>query len=163
MLYYAKQAATAILVHTPASLEEPADAPPKKSAPVGGTGLFGKKLRAAVDKLETARQIGQNQDAMFLLAQMNFVGHCLVWLGWVSWLTVYSTEIGRIPEIIPLRSRGTKSWQICLEILRRKVWLGSCMLLASRELYRGTKQRYCQGNSYPYPRCCHQVFDIDRM
>lgn len=65
-----------ILVHSPASLEEPVDAPPQKSAPpppVGGTGLFGKKLRSAVDKLEAAREIGKNYDAMFLLAQMNFV------------------------------------------------------------------------------------------
>lgn len=75
-VYYAKQAATVILVHSPASLEEPADAPPPppKSAPVGGTGLFGKKLRSAVDKLEAAREIGGSYDAMFLLAQMNFVG-----------------------------------------------------------------------------------------
>lgn len=75
-VYYAKQAATVILVHNPESLEEPADAPPPpaKSAPVGGTGLFGKKLRSAVDKLETARDIAKNYDAMFLLAQMNFVG-----------------------------------------------------------------------------------------
>lgn len=61
-------------MHSPASLEEPADAPPKTAAPVGGTGTFGKKLRSAVDKLESAREIGKSYDAMFLLAQMNFVG-----------------------------------------------------------------------------------------
>lgn len=75
VLYYAKKAATVILVHNPASLEEPVDAPPKKATPVGGTGLFGKKLRSAVEKLEAAREIGKNEDAMYLLAQMNFYGN----------------------------------------------------------------------------------------
>lgn len=84
MVYYAKQVATAVLVHSPASLEEPVDAPPK-NVPVGGTGVFGTKLRSAVDKLETAREIGKNYDAMFLLAQMNFVGR--PWMnGWMDGL-----------------------------------------------------------------------------
>lgn len=56
------------------SLEEPAgsEAKKKKEAVLGGTGVHGKKLRAAVNLLKKAAEPG-NQDAVFLLAEMSFV------------------------------------------------------------------------------------------
>jgi hypothetical protein len=121
VLYYAKKVATVILVHNPASLEEPVDAPPKKAAPVGGTGLFGKKLRAAVEKLEAAREIGKNEDAMYLLAQMNFV--CLLSIGLrenLGLISVTSTEIGHILGTILLPLQDIRSLQTCLETRQPK-------------------------------------------
>lgn len=64
---YIKQAAKVLLLYTPSTLEEPVD---------GGTKVtvLGKKLAAAVEKLETAGRVLKSPDAIYLLAQMNFVG-----------------------------------------------------------------------------------------
>ncbi|KAL7275256.1 ERAD-associated protein [Rhizina undulata] len=76
LAFYAKQLARFLLVHSPTSLEEPVDAmgsQHKDEEWVGG--VHGKKLKGAVEKLETAREIGRNPDAIFLLAEMNFYGN----------------------------------------------------------------------------------------
>ncbi|PUU83094.1 hypothetical protein B9Z19DRAFT_965565 [Tuber borchii] len=65
---YIKQVAKVLLLYTPSTLEEPVD---------GGTKVtvLGKKLAAAVEKLETAGRALKSPDAIYLLAQMNFYGN----------------------------------------------------------------------------------------
>ena len=75
---YIKQAAKVLLLYTPSTLEEPVD---------GGTKVtvLGKKLAAAVEKLETAGRVLKSPDAIYLLAQMNFVGSLVPpWFGHLS-------------------------------------------------------------------------------
>lgn len=64
---YIKRVAKVLLLYTPSTLEEPVD---------GGTkvAVLGEKLAAAVEKLETAGRVLKSPDAIYLLAQMNFVG-----------------------------------------------------------------------------------------
>lgn len=71
--YYTKRI---LLWHVTESFEEPtgsgAKKKKKKKEVLGGTGVHGKKLRAAVNLLKKAVEPG-NQDAVFLLAEMSFV------------------------------------------------------------------------------------------
>ena len=64
---YIKQVAKILLLYTPSTLEEPMDGGAKVMA-------LGEKLAAAVEKLETAGRVLKSPDAIYLLAQMNFVG-----------------------------------------------------------------------------------------
>lgn len=67
--YYLKQLFSALLIHNPVSQEEPVDgATPitPKDTP------HSRKLKGAVELLEKAADAG-NGDAIYLLAQMNFV------------------------------------------------------------------------------------------
>jgi SEL1 protein len=67
--YYIKQL---LLWHNAESLEEPATATPPTTTAF--TGAHGKKLGTAVELLKKAAEPEHNDDAMFLLAEMNFVG-----------------------------------------------------------------------------------------
>lgn len=53
-----------------------------------------------------------------------------------------STGIGATLETTRSRSSGIRSWQTSPGMLRHRAWLGSCMPLASGELWSATKQRY---------------------
>jgi hypothetical protein len=68
MSYCGKQVATALLLYTPSTLEEPMDG--KEALPVG---VVGTKLKSAVGNLETTARIGRNADALSLLAAMKFI------------------------------------------------------------------------------------------
>ena len=108
-MYYTKQVVGALLLYTPSTLEEPVDG--KKSDMPGGA--LGKKLKAAVDSLETAARVGRNSDAIFLLAQMNFV--CLPTSGVMAHrgsgvLICDSMAIGRIRGATPSHLRNTRNW-----------------------------------------------------
>ncbi|KAI5785897.1 hypothetical protein EDC01DRAFT_661887 [Geopyxis carbonaria] len=81
-----------LLWHTPESLEEPA------VKPVGGA--HGRKLRTAVEKLEGARGLTKNEDAIFLLAEMNFYGN------W-SHPRDYKTAFTRYKELADLNGNST--------------------------------------------------------
>ncbi len=62
VLYYVRQL---LLWHSPESLEEPGSG--------GGGRTMGSKLKNVVAKLEKARELAWNDDAVFLLAEMNLV------------------------------------------------------------------------------------------
>ncbi|KAG0138195.1 hypothetical protein HOY82DRAFT_588760 [Tuber indicum] len=65
---YVKRAAKVLLLYTPSTLEEPMDGGRKVA-------VLGRKLAAAVEKLETAGRVLRSPDAIYLLAQMNFYGN----------------------------------------------------------------------------------------
>jgi len=64
---YIKRVAKVLLLYTPSTLEEPVDSGAKVI-------VLGERLATAVEKLETAGRVLKSPDAIYLLAQMNFVG-----------------------------------------------------------------------------------------
>lgn len=103
----------------------------------------------AAAKLEAARALGRNDDALFLLAEMNFVSDLLLKTikdglkpRWALTSDAHedSMEIGRIHGTTKRRSPSTRSWPIHQGIILLKIWLDSCMRQALEGLWRGIRR-----------------------
>lgn len=128
-----------ILWHSPERMEER----PQQKKWVGGQ--HGKKLTDAVERLEKARSIAWNDDAVFLLAEMNFVSSSELGkdygYGRVGADENGSMEIGRIREIIRKRSSCIRTLRMFPGITRRRIWSDLCMRQEWADRSRKIRQR----------------------